>query len=278
MPVAAHAFDRRGSSMFGAGGRRAGERAMGPRIAAWVVLVWTGLARGQAWNEVGDAPSLPPGQTTVGPGALATISGALHPGALDSVDAYCIRITDVAAFGASTMAVGFDPRLWLFDESGHGMTFDDNDPAGGTAQARITGWFLPGPGMYTLAISSATVNAMSASNQLTWLPTPADVERAPDGPGAADPVAAWSLDPSVVGGSYVISLTGAAYCVFTGPCYANCDHSTTPPVLNVGDFVCFLSAFAAGDSYANCDGSTTAPVLNIADFVCFQQAFAAGCP
>ncbi len=61
-------------------------------------------------------------------------------------------------------------------------------------------------------------------------------------------------------------------------CYANCDGSTTPPVLNVGDFVCFLNRFAAGDPAANCDGSTVPPVLNVGDFTCFLNAFAAGCP
>jgi hypothetical protein len=61
-------------------------------------------------------------------------------------------------------------------------------------------------------------------------------------------------------------------------CYANCDDSTTAPILNVGDFTCFLQRFAAGDSYANCDNSTTAPVLNVGDFTCFLQRFAAGCP
>jgi agmatine deiminase len=62
------------------------------------------------------------------------------------------------------------------------------------------------------------------------------------------------------------------------PCYANCDNSTAAPVLNVGDFTCFLQRFAAGESYANCDNSTAAPVLNVGDFTCFLQAFAAGCP
>jgi len=62
------------------------------------------------------------------------------------------------------------------------------------------------------------------------------------------------------------------------PCYPNCDNSTTPPVLNVADFACFLNSFAAGDSYANCDNSTTPPVLNVADFACFLNSFAAGCP
>jgi probable HAF family extracellular repeat protein len=69
------------------------------------------------------------------------------------------------------------------------------------------------------------------------------------------------------------------YVVYLGsvPCYANCDQSTTPPLLNVADFGCFLNRFAAGDPYANCDSSTTAPVLNVADFSCFLNAFAAGC-
>src|SRR5205085_8680697 len=60
-------------------------------------------------------------------------------------------------------------------------------------------------------------------------------------------------------------------------CYANCDHSTTVPFLNISDFVCFQGAFAAGNSTANCDNSTTPPVLNIGDFICFQSKFAAGC-
>ena len=29
-------------------------------------------------------------------------------------------------------------------------------------------------------------------------------------------------------------------------CYSNCDGSTSPPVLNVNDFICFLNRFAAG--------------------------------
>jgi hypothetical protein len=61
------------------------------------------------------------------------------------------------------------------------------------------------------------------------------------------------------------------------PCYANCDASTTPPVLNVLDFTCFLNRFAAADTYANCDHSTTPPTLNVLDFTCFLNSFAAGC-
>jgi hypothetical protein len=70
-------------------------------------------------------------------------------------------------------------------------------------------------------------------------------------------------------------------------CYANCDGSTTPPILNVEDFTCFINQFAAGSQlphaqqlghYANCDQSTTAPVLNVEDFTCFINRFAQGCP
>jgi hypothetical protein len=59
--------------------------------------------------------------------------------------------------------------------------------------------------------------------------------------------------------------------------YANCDHSTAAPLLNVADFSCFLQKYASGDPYANCDGSTAAPALNVADFSCFLQRYAAGC-
>jgi hypothetical protein len=71
------------------------------------------------------------------------------------------------------------------------------------------------------------------------------------------------------------------------PCYANCDQSTVPPVLNVDDFTCFINQYAQGQGlphsqqlshYANCDGSTIAPVLNVDDFTCFINQFALGCP
>jgi hypothetical protein len=58
-------------------------------------------------------------------------------------------------------------------------------------------------------------------------------------------------------------------------CAADCDVSGS---LNVNDFACFLNAFAAMDPYANCDASTTPPVLNVNDFACFLNLFAAGCP
>jgi hypothetical protein len=76
-----------------------------------------------------------------------------------------------------------------------------------------------------------------------------------------------------------LALSGGYWATAGAPaCYANCDASTTAPVLNVLDFNCFVNRFAAGDSYGNCDGGTTPPVLNILDFNCFLNRFAAGCP
>jgi len=61
------------------------------------------------------------------------------------------------------------------------------------------------------------------------------------------------------------------------PCYANCDGTTIPPILNVSDFICFQTKYAAGDPYANCDNSTIPPILNVSDFICFQTKYSAGC-
>jgi len=78
----------------------------------------------------------------------------------------------------------------------------------------------------------------------------------------------------------VIFLADNMYATLAAPplCYANCDASTTPPILNVADFSCFLTRYAGGDAYANCDGSVQPPVLNVADFSCFLVKYAAGCP
>jgi hypothetical protein len=65
---------------------------------------------------------------------------------------------------------------------------------------------------------------------------------------------------------------------FHPACYANCDASVTPPVLNVQDFICFINRFHSGDPRANCDCSTALPILNVQDFTCFINAFTAGCP
>ena len=106
----------------------------------------------------------------------------------------------------------------------------------------------------------------------------------PDGVSGGNPVGVNSLyvwnNQLFVGGAFdsaggtVSRMVARWGC----PCYANCDNSTIAPVLNVNDYVCFLSSFVAGSPYANCDASTTSPVLNILDYTCFMSKFASGCP
>lgn len=81
-------------------------------------------------------------------------------------------------------------------------------------------------------------------------------------------------DVVVSNGCGVQTSSGATLLVL---CYANCDNSTTPPILNIFDYVCFLNRFSAGNSAANCDASTTVPLLTVSDFTCFLNRFAAGC-
>ncbi len=106
----------------------------------------------------------------------------------------------------------------------------------------------------------------------------------PMGSGISGPVLALAVTPTgevAAGGGFGVAGGNISVNVARWgcpPCYANCDRSIVPPVLNVNDFQCFLNLFATGDPAANCDGSTAAPVLNVNDFQCFVNAFAVGCP
>lgn len=57
-----------------------------------------------------------------------------------------------------------------------------------------------------------------------------------------------------------------------GGCYPDCDGGGT---LDLFDFLCFASAFNAGDPYADCDGDGQ---FTLFDFLCFTNAFNAACP
>jgi hypothetical protein len=116
--------------------------------------------------------------------------------------------------------------------------------------------------------------------------------------GSSGRESGWAVTSDSADGAYVLGTTtgdlggsGGAFLARFGyavfPCYANCDGSTTPPILNVEDFTCFINEFAAATAlppsqqqthYANCDNSTTQPVLNVEDFTCFINKFAQGCP
>jgi hypothetical protein len=164
-----------------------------------------------AWTEVGDAGDLPTNnQVPCGIGPLNSITTFFGT---NDADMYRIRIDDPATFGASTVGgATVDTQLFLFTEQGIGITFNDDDPAGaGTiTQSRITGAFVPGPGLYLLAVSRYDRDP-TGNGQEIWADTPFVTERAPDGPAAALPVNGWNSTTSSSAAPCVITLTGASF-------------------------------------------------------------------
>lgn len=86
-----------------------------------------------------------------------------------------------------------------------------------------------------------------------------------------------TLSPSILIG-YLQFSNGTSVLTRVNVCPANCDGSTTAPVLTANDFQCFLNKYAAADTASNCDCSTSLPALTANDFQCFLNQYAAGCP
>jgi hypothetical protein len=223
----------------------------------------------QGWQEQGDAGDTPAtAQNINGSGSLPAIVGTITAG---DADLYHFRICDAASFGATTVGgAGWDTQLFLFDSTGHGVASDDDDPQGTGLQSRLTSQFVSGAGDYFLGISGYDRDPLgSTTSGEIWADMPFNVERRPDGPAAGEAIGSWGGSPAI--GSYTIFLGGSCYLSQVPVCYADCngDHA-----LNVNDFVCFQSAFAAASPSADCNHDS---LLNVNDFVCFQSAFAAGC-
>lgn len=72
-------------------------------------------------------------------------------------------------------------------------------------------------------------------------------------------------------------LVCACSLALTAAAHAQLDPSNYSLALTV-DLACFLNRFAVDDPIANCDSSSTAPLLNSLDFSCLSAKFAAGCP
>jgi hypothetical protein len=160
------------------------------------------------WTEVGDAGDLPgTAQIVSGSGPLDTIFGVMNFDA----DMYQIYISDPAGFSA--YAIGVDPQLFLFDQSGMGVYANDD---GGISGLNA---FLPAgniyspttPGKYYLAISNFNLDAYSASG-LIFPSSPFNQVFGPTGPGGGNPVSYWAGGTGV-GGEYTIELTGASYVI-----------------------------------------------------------------
>jgi MYXO-CTERM domain-containing protein len=192
---------------------------------------------GQAVNAWTEEPSggldnadagltLPTANVTRGDGALNTITGQLlHT---RDVDLYKINITDATNFNAVCTAGSGTGNtiLYLFDAMGHGVTCNDDNPAGGITP-RITGTFVSGPGMYFLGVSRISVGfgsiyqmALNAGATNMWPITPTNVEYAPTNP--ADVLTSWSNSPNPGFGdlfnyNYTVTLNGAGFATTPAP-------------------------------------------------------------
>jgi hypothetical protein len=173
-----------------------------------VMAAVTAVATAGTWPEQGDAPPLRPGQQTVGNGPLTSIAGSFVGGA--DVDLYKLNIVDYTHFSASTIGLTTaDTRLYLFDVDGYGVTY--NDDAGGTAQSTITSLFLTHNGLYYLAVTRYNIIATNAAGQYIWYPNPYNVEKVPDGPGAATPLGGWVGASFAADTTYGVALAGVRF-------------------------------------------------------------------
>ena len=169
------------------------------------------------WFEVGDAGDLPgTAQRIVGSGPLTDIFGEIPAGPQDR-DMFMIRISDPAAFSASTV-VGtkvVDTQLFVFDAAGFGVLANDDDPSGGIFErrARIPAGHFSGPvGTYLIAISRHDRDPANSLGEI-FPDRPFRRVHGPTGPGGGSPITFWNREffNSSGGRAYRIQLTGASF-------------------------------------------------------------------
>lgn len=191
--------------------------------------------------ESTDSGDLPASASAVegGPGPVARILGNFGTGT-DS-DMYYIEICDIDSFSASTVGnTTIDTQIWLFNEAGNGVVFND-DQSNVTPVVRqsfISNAQVFSNGRYYLAISAYNRDPIDAGGALLWNNTPFDGQRAPDGPAAASPIAAWTGSGGT--GGYVISLTGVCYINNVPPCPGDINGDNA---VNLTDLATLLTNF-----------------------------------
>ena len=150
------------------------------------------------WNT----PQLPSGT-----GTLATISGALD--GVEDADIFVIYVdTPSTFFCIVDEGATWDTQLSMFDMQGNGISFRDDTLA--SIQSTLTGQFLQAPGYVMIAVSHIDNDALDGSQQQLWMDQPYEVERQPDGPGAANAFAQWS-QRSTSAGAYTLRFRSASY-------------------------------------------------------------------
>jgi hypothetical protein len=203
------------------------------------------------WVESGDAPDGVPGhQSTVGLGPLTFISGVLNRPGGDHVDTYCITVSNVAQFYATTKiffggsatnqgGLNEDTRLWLWDLNGNVLLGNDdvNTAALGTDTLAS---FLSDPSTFAAFTLGELVNPSAAGVALVagqqYLLSISEFSNDPDDAAGVDQVSLgadfdalhgknvasgafhhWEnlADADII--TYNIALQGAEFCVVPAP-------------------------------------------------------------
>jgi hypothetical protein len=102
----------------------------------------------------------------------------------------------------------------------------------------------------TVILRDAGSTELYRWNGLSWVPVLPVPYNSANGNGIAGGINALASSNGSLwaGGNFGVA-SGHSTPFLTripAPCYSNCDCSDTPPLLNVGDFTCFLQSFAAG--------------------------------
>jgi hypothetical protein len=258
-------------------GTRDGRATLWQLDGSWVDLHPAGFANSEAIAVNGNTQGGYVSVSTVGPSVASLWNGAaqtwrsLHPAGFSS--SHVLGMDADAQVGYADNHAG----LW----HGTASSWVDLNPPGMNVSSVATATAM-GYQVGYASINGRVRAVMWHGNPGSW----EDLSLAQPGLwGDTYASAIWIDNATIYVAGYGTPLTGphagnheALLWTKPLPCYANCDGSNTPPTLNINDFICFQSRFAAGEPYANCDGSTQAPVLNVNDFICFQTRFAAGCP
>ena len=182
-------------------------------IALITILGCSSLALADPWIEVGDAGSLPgTAQIPTGTNPLTSIAGTI--GSTTDADMFQIFIPVGATFSATTVGTAgtlLDTQLHLFNSSGFGVYFNDDDPGGGTTRSTLPAGHAfspPAPGIYYIVITAFDVDPTSPGGQI-FLDQPFTAIHGPDGPGGGAAITGYLGSGDT--GTYTIILTGAQF-------------------------------------------------------------------
>lgn len=220
-------------------------------VAFAAVIVCGPPAMAVTWNELGgDAGDVPAtAQVTTGVGSLTQINGTL--GNHNDADMYRIFITGGGTFSATANqneALQTPLQLFLFDEDGYGVYYDDDSGVDDTPWLPSGVTYTPTEaGIYYLAISAKNNDPIIVPSTTPIVPGnyifgQGDYTDGPDGDGAASPIMDWDddgWDDEFADGDYRIILTGTEFATYVPP---NGGNGVIPEPLTVASLAFGMAA------------------------------------